>query len=138
MKELHRIPVSRYQLVSLPFQRGLNLPIKSNLFREAVVDHSIFPTLRALLAYPYPNSYKVKCHMSKFDPHVSCASLSIILLATQAAEEVPFIMPEDTAKLHETGGCTFIDVREPPEWAESGMVTDALPVRINPYYCLSF
>eukprot|EP00037_Helgoeca_nana_P006165 m.57251 g.57251 ORF g.57251 m.57251 type:complete len:204 (-) comp17065_c0_seq1:44-655(-) len=45
-----------------------------------------------------------------------------------ASERVPFVFPEDAAKLYNEGECVFVDVREPPEWFGTGLIKEALPV----------
>eukprot|EP00040_Diaphanoeca_grandis_P005068 m.31236 g.31236 ORF g.31236 m.31236 type:complete len:215 (+) comp16421_c0_seq1:63-707(+) len=55
--------------------------------------------------------------------------LAVNKLLDVAAGRVPFIMAEDATKLHaEADDVVFVDVREPPEWVQTGMVDGALPV----------
>jgi rhodanese-related sulfurtransferase len=47
----------------------------------------------------------------------------------QAAKRVPFMTADEVVKMQGQEGITFVDVREPPEWVETGIVVGALPVR---------
>jgi len=49
-------------------------------------------------------------------------------MLTEALEGVPFVKPEDCPKLVEDTQTVFIDVREPPEWFETGIIKGALPM----------
>jgi hypothetical protein len=47
----------------------------------------------------------------------------------QAAKRVPFMTADEVVKMQGQEGITFVDVREPPEWVETGILVGALPVR---------
>ena len=50
-------------------------------------------------------------------------------LLDNAASRVDFILPEDAIHMYNRDdGTVFLDVREPPEWVETGLVKNALPV----------
>lgn len=49
-------------------------------------------------------------------------------LINAAFDRVPVVQVEDAAKLHELSRAVFIDVREPPEWAETGYISNCFPV----------
>jgi rhodanese-related sulfurtransferase len=66
-------------------------------------------------------------------PHMFCRMKTLtLMLATlslfsfAAAAEVPAISPADAAKLVAEGKAVLIDVREPSEWADTGVASPAV------------
>jgi len=51
--------------------------------------------------------------------------LALTLTSTLFAAEVPVISPAEAAKLVAEGKAVLVDVREPSEWAESGVAAPA-------------
>ncbi len=51
--------------------------------------------------------------------------LSLVLPAAVFAADIPAISPADAAKLVAEGKAVLVDVREPSEWAESGVAAPA-------------
>lgn len=52
--------------------------------------------------------------------------LALALVAPVCAAEVPAISPVEAAKLVAAGRAVLVDVREPSEWAESGVAAPAM------------
>lgn len=52
--------------------------------------------------------------------------LLMSLLSSHSAAEIPAIAPAEAAKLVAAGKAVLIDVREPSEWAESGVAAPAV------------
>jgi rhodanese-related sulfurtransferase len=54
------------------------------------------------------------------------ALLGFLLVATLSRAEVPQITPADAAALVAAHQAVLVDIREPAEWAETGVVTGAV------------
>jgi rhodanese-related sulfurtransferase len=53
-------------------------------------------------------------------------SLFVLFTGTTFATEVTKITPQAAAQLVATGSAVLVDIREPAEWAETGVVTGAV------------
>eukprot|EP00041_Stephanoeca_diplocostata_P010742 m.171179 g.171179 ORF g.171179 m.171179 type:complete len:251 (-) comp18281_c0_seq2:105-857(-) len=63
-------------------------------------------------------------------PENASSEEKVRLRLEAAAERVPLVLPEDAIKMYGKTSpehVVFIDLREPPEWAETGLVRNAIP-----------
>lgn len=61
---------------------------------------------------------------------VALASLGLTMLSACAAP-VPRVTPDEAAQRVASGGAVLVDVREPDEWAQTGIVAGAKPLALS-------